>query len=208
MRLCYNHIFIKNNLYALNLSQVLIPKMNDQILGTHLIFHPSVTQKIPKFPGVSGRIRVHQSYYLAQIRDISSMGPGSSGLSPRNGPPAASPAAEASGAGRCTARYSSSSAKPSPSCRTASAPAQSPSRRRSARWSRVACWRTACPTGSTRSAIADTPNRAWRIRTVDHRPAVPAEAATTAVSRSPRVAMCKLPTRGRKLVTPPAARLA
>lgn len=133
--------------------------MNDQILGGQRIFHPSMTQN-PSFPAVSGRTRVHQPYYLARIWDVSSVGPGPSGLSPRNGPPAASPAAKASGTGRCAARYSLSSAKLSPSCRTASAQARSPSRRKSARWSHVACWRTVCPTGSTRSAIADTPSRA------------------------------------------------
>lgn len=201
----YSRIFIKNNLYALNLSQLLIPKMDDQILGVHRIFLPW-----PKIPvtGVSGRTRLRPPYYLTRIRGILIVGLGSSGLSPKNGPPAASPAARASGTGRCAARYSSSSAKPSPSCRTASAPARNRSKRRSARWSRAACWITTCPTGSTRSAIADTPSQAWQTRTVDHRPVVPAEAATTAVSRSPRVATCKLHTRGRKLATPPAARLA
>jgi len=163
-----------------------------------------VTQKF--YWSFAVKTRVCLSYYLTQIRNISIVELGSSGSSPKNGPPAALPAARVSDIGRYAARYSSSSAKPSPNCRTASAPARSPLRRRSVRWSRAACWRTACLTGSTRSAIADTPSRAWRIRTVDHRPVVPAEAATTAVSRSPRVATCKLRTRGRKLATPPAAR--
>jgi len=167
------------------------------------------TRPWPERPGISARMHVRLAYYLADasqrgFREINRST--SAGTSPRNGPPAAWPAAKVSGGVRWAVRYSSSSARPSPSCRTVSARGQNPSRRRSAWWSHAASWRTVC-TGSTRSATADTQTRVWPS-IVDHRPAVPVEVVTTAASRSPRVATCKPRTRGRKLDTPPAAPLA
>lgn len=167
---------------------------------------PSPKIQLPEFPAGCVPDNLAGARFARSIEnDVDDDVPGSS---PRNGPPAASPAARASGIGRCTARYSSSSAKPSPCCLTSSVRARSRSRRRSARCDRAASWRTAYPSVSTRSTTADTPSQAWWVRRIDHRWAVPAEAATTAASRSPRGATCRRRTRGRKPATPPAAPLA
>lgn len=133
--------------------------MDDQILGVafFIFLRPKSLVRILSFPSNS---LTYSPIVLSYANSEYINRPRSSGLSPKNGPPAALPAARALGTGRCAARYSSSSAKPSPSYRTASVPARSPSRRRSARWNRVVCWRTAYPTESTRSAIAVTPSRA------------------------------------------------